>query len=1431
MNMMENKNPKLNKLDYKESILGLYNPTFWKEARVKHFRYRYFTVSQLMHFDVHLGGNERDIIETSYWFLYGRRKGFVFIDLHPTILMLRRLILVISSVIKNFGKFMFVDSDRQYCWGTQRLAMQVGEAYCIFSWVGGLLTNFKKIWAFYNVALRHKEWGLLRRPKARLKFILQGLDALSGPPSLIFINRLAYGHNAAAESHAVCIPSIGLVDLNTYSNEATYLIPSNDDSKRTVSYFNQLITRAVMKSKLHRALSFIRRKNVREQRGNIILQTRIMDMRKMLNVYRKLETRHTVHFKMPLRDWAALRKARTVFLGFPVPYLTTKSAISFIFKRLKKEYFIDKWRLNSLRKLKQKASFIYKRYYAQFFNVKPKLEIFHKTDDKDELKKEFLSVTFKEHHKRFPSKVLTILQKIRWLYDIKNKYQHLSAWLQWRVYNQWKTLSNLDENIDKLLYQDQHDRLQRLVKFFSFIKKESRKLNKLYGYFVKNYYKPLQALISDIDIKLDKNDAKSNINSIDLGEAFNNWYFGKNNFKMNIQQDSHFLWQRALIKYDIAKRRSERSRNTFDFRKKSNLISSKDNAMTLKTDNGVKMFNRTKFNKKSNQTFYKNRTRNSLRYRNPYSWKFRRLWKPRRISHFYKFNPYYLALLRNRPWFPMRDVVKYEVMLPRNSNQQILKHKVMYKLIKNDLDFFLRDSSFTTHKDLTFFDQQLKLNTRSLKSPVKLLLSSTVDYFKPVSFFDIIPRNLRWYYHYWNFKWDPKAYLSYMKSFYQISIDNNKEISMQDSKFFMYNFFHTSKEAFKSQEISQKETEKQENNPMSFFGALEGALRKDKISSFYNDFVFNNPQLSKARNTSLFRYKQPTINHSMVVVDFYSQMFGNKTKKRTSTMTLKAKSRLKMLKTFSNKVEWASDYYELLGYNRHITSSYLSSLSAENNMFLSKSDAVTTKWNLITHLQRYQMTPSFLRFFVLGHLRSSSENAVVKSPHLRRLKRKIDLRNKKQKSYNLTTQKSKQPSLNVQYNLRSKTPVKGHFNSFKKSGKFISRNKTKSPNFFFKRQQRFESLKKLFPFYFWLRWYKGTDLISLFYKNIVYSYLNVFKKLLLRFKNSKNLSRKVNALKQLFTLFQSILNILVYKTGNASSIHVLSQLRDQLKLNPLKRKSENVILYLKTLLENITKISEKKKPSRHSKFVSLSYLWRFFYKNTAKAYLMPARVLATKNVALIDLYHRKSVFFNRHGFAFLKDDVFQKVGQYYSKDNRFLYNNSNYDYLAGIPGRTAKRIFMRRRSKFNYNKYLKFYWLKLSKRFRGRVLLEALFNDFKFGKVKTPRHYRMIREVVYRLHHINKQRHSIFVEMFQNNPYVDRPHLKAHVDKYSGSHLFFLKNYGPKRFLRKRKFDTLDAFYFIRWFLRHKQGVPMSLRRKFMFLFRMWNNKSMFLSS
>lgn len=88
---------------------------------------------------------------------------------------------------------------------------------------------------------------------------------------------------------------------------------------------------------------------------------------------------------------------------------------------------------------------------------------------------------------------------------------------------------------------------------------------------------------------------------------------------------------------------------------------------------------------------------------------------------------------------------------------------------------------------------------------------------------------------------------------------------------------------------------------------------------------------------------------------------------------------------------------------------------------------------------------------------------------------------------------------------------------------------------------------------------------------------------------------------------------------------------------------------------------------------------------------MPTPILASKNVTLIDLYHRKSVFFNKHGFTFLKDDIFNKVGLFYGKRDQYAFNKSHYDYLAGIPANTAQRIFMKMRSRFNYNKYQKFF--------------------------------------------------------------------------------------------------------------------------------------------
>lgn len=227
---------------------------------------------------------------------------------------------------------------------------------------------------------------------------------------------------------------------------------------------------------------------------------------------------------------------------------------------------------------------------------------------------------------------------------------------------------------------------------------------------------------------------------------------------------------------------------------------------------------------------------------------------------------------------------------------------------------------------------------------------------------------------------------------------------------------------------------------------------------------------------------------------------------------------------------------------------------------------------------------------------------------------------------------------------------------------------------------------------------------------------------------------------------------------------------------------------------------------------------------------MPARIMASKNVTLVDLYGKQSFFFNRDAFSLLKQDVFSKFGNFHGRKRLFASQEARHDDFAGIPTKPARVLLMKTRSKFVYNRFDKTFTLKTSERLKGRVLLQALFNDFQYGRIKSKKQYRIIREVIQRFYYINRQKHHVFVEMFQNNPFVDRPHLKADLDKYTGSHLFFLRNFGARRFIRKRRFDSDDVYYFIRWFLRHKRGVPSHLRKRFTFFLRMWHNDSMFLT-
>jgi len=75
----------------------------------------------------------------------------------PTLLMLRSTARTVEEVIFSRGKFMFVNNDSHLFWGAMHAALECGESFCVSGWVGGTLTNFKKLFFFFSRFLKHTD--------------------------------------------------------------------------------------------------------------------------------------------------------------------------------------------------------------------------------------------------------------------------------------------------------------------------------------------------------------------------------------------------------------------------------------------------------------------------------------------------------------------------------------------------------------------------------------------------------------------------------------------------------------------------------------------------------------------------------------------------------------------------------------------------------------------------------------------------------------------------------------------------------------------------------------------------------------------------------------------------------------------------------------------------------------------------------------------------------------------------------------------------------------------------------------------------------------------------------------------------------------------------------------------------------------------------
>lgn len=205
------------------------------------------TMKQLLESGVHFGHQTRRWNPKMKRYIHGERAGIYVIDLIQTLDLLEQAVGVVTNIAGRGGHVMFVGTKKQAQDAVRDQASRAAQPYVNHRWLGGLLTNW------VTMADRIKRLHELRRQKrdgqldllptrerlaseaelVKLETNLGGVADMQRLPDAIVVVDLKREAIAVREANRLGIPVIGLVDTNCDPDEATYVIPGNDDAIRS----------------------------------------------------------------------------------------------------------------------------------------------------------------------------------------------------------------------------------------------------------------------------------------------------------------------------------------------------------------------------------------------------------------------------------------------------------------------------------------------------------------------------------------------------------------------------------------------------------------------------------------------------------------------------------------------------------------------------------------------------------------------------------------------------------------------------------------------------------------------------------------------------------------------------------------------------------------------------------------------------------------------------------------------------------------------------------------------------------------------------------------------------------------------------------------------------------------------------------------------
>ena len=217
------------------------------------------TVKQLLEAGVHLGHKTFRWNPKMSSFIFGSKNSIHIIDLVQTLEMANAALNEIHKCISSGGKILFVSTKKQAAETIATLAKDTSQFYVNHRWLGGMLTNWQTIsnsikrLKKLSAELKNANTGFTKKEnlkmgiqRDKLERSLGGIADMKKIPDMIFIVDTNVEELAVKEAIKLNIPIVAIVDTNSDPTGINFPIPGNDDARRAINLYCDLIKQTIL---------------------------------------------------------------------------------------------------------------------------------------------------------------------------------------------------------------------------------------------------------------------------------------------------------------------------------------------------------------------------------------------------------------------------------------------------------------------------------------------------------------------------------------------------------------------------------------------------------------------------------------------------------------------------------------------------------------------------------------------------------------------------------------------------------------------------------------------------------------------------------------------------------------------------------------------------------------------------------------------------------------------------------------------------------------------------------------------------------------------------------------------------------------------------------------------------------------------------------